>query len=140
MEEGRMVMPAFIQLIPGEGDTMESWFKVGGADAIADQLLSTGKTRPCIITTSKLEFMQNAPQMPGMGMRMKTLRADDFATWAQRRRALTRLLIDLGKEPAPSFPNMGGFGGGGFPGGGGGFPGGGGGFPGGGGGFPGGGF
>lgn len=140
MEEGRMVMPAFIQLIPGEGDTMESWFKVGGADAIADQLLSTGKTRSCIITTSKLEFMQNAPQMPGMGMRMKTLRADDFATWAQRRRALTRLLIDLGKEPAPSFPNMGGFGGGGFPGGGGGFPGGGGGFPGGGGGFPGGGF
>ena len=146
MEEGRMVMPAFIQLIPGEGDTMESWFKVGGADAIADQLLSTGKTRPCVITTSKLEFMQNGPQMPGMGMRMKTLRADDFATWAQRRRALTRLLIDLGKEPVPSFPNMGGFGGGGgFPGGGGGFPGGGGGFPrgggfpGGGGGFPGGG-
>ena len=78
-------MPTFIQLIPGEGDTMESWFKVGGADAIADRLIADGKTRPCIITTSSLEFMQQGgPQMPGFGI--KTLRADDFPTWPQRRR------------------------------------------------------
>ena len=102
-------IPAFIQLIPGKNDTMESWFKVGGADAIADRLLADGKTKPCVITTSNLEFMQqaNMPQMPGF--RVRTLKADDYPTWPQRRRALFRLLIEIGKEPAPSF---GGFGGG----------------------------
>ena len=102
-------IPAFIQLIPGKNDTMESWFKVGGADAIADRLLADGKTKPCVITTSNLDFMQqaNMPQMPGF--RVRTLRADDYPTWPQRRRALFRLLMDIGKEPTPSF---GGFGGG----------------------------
>ena len=102
-------IPAFIQLIPGKNDTMESWFKVGGADAIADRLLADGKTKPCVITTSNLDFMQqaNMPQMPGF--RVRTLKADDYPTWPQRRRALFRLLIEIGKEPAPSF---GGFGGG----------------------------
>ena len=102
-------IPAFIQLIPGKNDTMESWFKVGGADAIADRLLADGKTKPCVITTSNLDFMQQSgmPQMPGF--RVRTLKADDYPTWPQRRRALFRLLIEIGKEPAPSF---GGFGGG----------------------------
>ena len=105
-------MPTFIQLIPAEGETMESWFKVGGADAITDRLIADGKTKPCVITTSSLDFMQQqqGPQMPGFGVR--TLRADDYPTWSQRRRALFKLLIDIGKEPAPSFPDMGGFGGG----------------------------
>jgi enterochelin esterase-like enzyme len=107
-----MALPRIIQLIPGEGDTMESWFKVGGADAIADRLYADGKTKPCILTTSSLDFMQQSgmPQMPGFSP--KVLRADDYPTWTQRRRALVKLLIDLGKEEAPSFP------GGGFPGGG----------------------
>ena len=106
-------IPAFIQLIPGKNDTMESWFKVGGADAIADRLLADGKTKPCVITTSNLDFMQQSgmPQMPGF--RVRTLKADDYPTWPQRRRALFRLLIEIGKEPAPSF---GGFGGGRGPG------------------------
>ena len=96
-------MPAFIQLVPGKNDTMESWFKVGGADAIADRLLADGKTKPCIITTSNLEFMQQSgmPQMPGF--RVRTLKADDYPTWPQRRRALFRLLMDIGKEPTPRF-------------------------------------
>lgn len=96
-------IPAFIQLIPGKNDTMESWFKVGGADAIADRLLADGKTKPCIITTSNLEFMQQSgmPQMPGF--RVRTLKADDYPTWPQRRRALFRLLMDIGKEPTPRF-------------------------------------
>ena len=91
-----MTMPAFIQLIPGEGDTMESWFKVGGADAIADRLQADGKTCPCILTTSRLEFMSNGPMMPGLGV--KTLRADDYPTWTHRRRALVKLLLDLKNE------------------------------------------
>ena len=112
-------MPAFIQLIPGEGDTMESWFKIGGADAIADRLIADGKTRPCVITTGSMDFMQQGgPQMPGF--KVHTLRADDFPTWSLRRRALVSLLLRIGKEPAPEFPAFG-PGGGGFGGPGGGF-------------------
>ena len=112
MSRQGMTFPKFIQLVPGQGDTMESWFKVGGADAIADRLLADGKTKPCIITTSALSFMQQSgmPQMPGF--EPKVLRADDYPTWTQRRAALIKLLIDLGKEPNPTFPMMmgGGFG------------------------------
>ena len=115
MNNRQMSFPAFIQLVPAEGDTMESWFKVGGADAIADRLQADGKTRPCIITTSTLEFMQGMPQMPGFGV--KTLRAADYPTWTQRRRALVKLLLDIGKTPPPSFQGMGGGFGGGFGGG-----------------------
>jgi hypothetical protein len=89
---------------------MESWFKVGGADAIADRLLADGKTKPCVITTSTLDFMKGAPQMPGF--KIRTLRADDYPTWSQRRRALAKLLFEIGKEPAPEMPNFGDFGGG----------------------------
>ena len=115
-----MTIPTFIQLVPGEGDTMESWFKMGGADAIADRLVADGKTKPLILTTSALEFMQGAQQMGGF--KMRTLRADDYPTWTQRRRALVRMLLEVGREQAPQFPGFGGgrpggFGGGGRPGG-----------------------
>ena len=120
--QGGMSFPRFVQLVPGKDDTMESWFKVGGADAIADRLLADGKTKSCIITTSALEFMQQGgggmPQM--RGFEPKVLRADDYPTWTQRRMALVKLLLDLGKEPDPQFPGFGGGrpGGGGFGGGG----------------------
>ena len=84
-------MPFFVQLIPGKGDTVESWFKVGGADAIADRLAADGKCKPCIITTSSLDFMPRNQQMPGF--EIHTLRADDYPTWTHRRRALFRLLM-----------------------------------------------
>ena len=111
-------MPVIIQLVPGQNDTMESWFKLGGADAIADKLLADGMTKTVVITTSTMDFMQQGGmQMPGMEPRV--LRADDYPTWPQRRRALLKLLLKIGKEPAPSFPDFGGgFGGGGFGGGG----------------------
>ena len=104
-----MAMPKFIQLVPGEGDTMESWFKIGGADAIVDRLIADGKTKPCILTTSALEFMQQGggmPQMPGFSPRV--LRADDYPTWTQRRRALVKLLLEIGREPDAQFPGFGG--------------------------------
>jgi len=123
-----MTIPTFIQLIPGKDDTMESWFKIGGADAIADRLVADKRTKPCIITTSSLEFMQGGPQMPGF--KVRTLRADDYPTWTQRRRALVKMLLEIGREQAPQFPGFGGgrpggfgggrpggFGGGGFGGG-----------------------
>ena len=111
MPQQRMVIPRFVQLLPPTGETMESWFKVGGADAIADRMLADGKTKPCIITTSSLDFMQQGgmPQMPGFAP--KVIRGDDYPTWTQRRRALIKLLIDLGREPDPEFPRFGGGGG-----------------------------
>ena len=113
---GQPMMPVMIQLVPGENDTMESWFKLGGADAIADRLLADGNIKPCMITTSALDFMgQGGMRMPGFEPRV--LRADDYPTWSQRRRALLRLLVKIGKEPAPEMPAFGGFGGGGFGGG-----------------------
>ena len=117
MPRNVMTMPVFIQLVPGEGDTMESWFKTGGADAIADRLLADKKTKPCIITTSALEFMQGAPQMPGFNLNIRTLRADDYPTWTQRRRALVKLLLDIGREQPQQFPGFGGGRPGGFGGG-----------------------
>lgn len=86
------IMPVFIQLIPGEGDTMESWFKVGDADAIADRLIADGKLKSCVLTTSTLDFMRQGPQMPDF--KVITLRADDYPTWSQRRRALIKLLMN----------------------------------------------
>jgi len=133
-QTGQPRMPVMIQLVAGEGDTVESWFKVGGADAIADLLVADGKTKPCMITTSTMDFMpQRGGGMQMPGFKINTLRADDYPTWGLRRRALFKLLIDIGKQPDPEFPNFGGggfgggFGGGGGGGFGGGFPGGGGG-------------
>ncbi len=85
--------PSFIQLVPGKDDTLESWFKVGGANAIADVLISKKKTKPCIITTSNLEFLKQSddPNKPTI----YTLKADDYKTWAERRKALETLLLKL---------------------------------------------
>ncbi len=117
MNRGGFSMPVFIQLVPGANDTMESWFKVGGADAIADKMQAEGKTKTVVMTTSSMDFMgQGGMRMPGMEPRV--LRADDYPTWSQRRRALVKLLLKIGKEPAPEMPDFGGgFGGGGFGGG-----------------------
>ena len=108
MPSQRMTMPKFIQLVPGEGDGMENWFKIGGADAIADRMLADGKTKPCIITTSSLDFMRQSGMPPMPGFSPKVLRADDYPTWPQRRRALFKLLLELGEEPDPAFPGFGG--------------------------------
>ena len=72
--------PVFIQLIPGKDMTDESWFKTGGADAIADLLIAQGKARPYILTTSTT------------AKATRTLRADDYPTWTARRQALEKVL------------------------------------------------
>ncbi len=76
-----------IQLLPGKNDTVESWFKVGGADAIADRLFSEGKTKPCILTTSSLKNIRLRD--------VHTLKADDYKTWGERQAALEKLLLKL---------------------------------------------
>ena len=92
----RGARPTFIQLVPGKGQTMESWFKVGGANAIADKLVNERKTKPCVITTSKMEFMNNNNnnEGPRPNLNILTIRADDYKTWAERRQALEQLLLN----------------------------------------------
>ena len=86
----REMRPVLIRLIPGKGDTMESWFKIGGADVMADKLIAQKRTKPCILTTSKLEFNRTADSQQ---REILTLRADDFKTWSERQKALETLLL-----------------------------------------------
>ena len=79
-----------ISLIIGKNDTDESWFKVGGADDIADRLVAEGKIQGCAF------FVGETP-LPGT----KILRADDFATWEKRSKAFEDLL--LGKSVIPTL-------------------------------------
>ena len=85
-------MPVFIQLVPGETDTDESWFKVGATDAIADRIHAAHHLKPFLITTSDLDFMQ---QGFGQLMEIRTLRAADYKTWKERQQALEALLEAL---------------------------------------------
>ena len=103
------VMPAFIQLIPVKGESVESWFKVGGADAITDRLIADGNAKPCMITVSTQDFSQQQGGMQMPGFKMNKLDANDYPTWSLRRRALVKLLLDIKKQPDPEFPAMGGF-------------------------------
>ncbi|MBR5084799.1 MAG: hypothetical protein IKX33_09375 [Prevotella sp.] len=74
-----------IYLIPGEDDTIESWFKVGGADAIADKLIADGQAQPCLIISGPAKDADKAPEAI-------ILRASDYKTWQERRDALERIL------------------------------------------------
>ena len=73
-----------ILLIPGDDDTMESWFKVGGANAVADKMLAEGKTNPYIITTDTSLKDRVVGVMP----------ASINKTWNSRRLALVNMLQD----------------------------------------------
>ena len=74
--------PMVIRLVPGKNDTAESWFKIGGVDAMADKLVAEKKIRPVVFTTAD----QKADY---------TFRADDYGTWPERRHALESLLDSL---------------------------------------------
>ena len=80
-----------IRLIPGVNDTMESWFKVGGADAMADKLLAEGRTKPCIMITDSIA----EGDFSNAKVKVYTLKASDYKTWAERRKALENLLLKL---------------------------------------------
>ncbi|MBO4826503.1 MAG: hypothetical protein J5506_04615 [Prevotella sp.] len=76
--------PFSVYLIPGENDTPESWFKIGGANAMADALLASNQIPPVSIFSGKdMEKVSNA----------LILRASDFKTWSERSKALEQLLL-----------------------------------------------
>ena len=72
-----------IRLVPGKDDTLESWFKIGGADVMADKLIAEKRLQPFAITTGEGKNV------------VCTLRADDYATWPERRHALESVLDSL---------------------------------------------
>jgi hypothetical protein len=78
-----------ILLIPGTDDTIESWFKVGGANAIADKLLAEGKTIPYIITTDTSLKDRAVTAMP----------ASINKNWSARRIALEKVLEANNTKP-----------------------------------------
>lgn len=80
-----------VHLIPGADDTIESWFKVGGADAIADKLVAEGQALPCVIVASTDKPMA-ATDAKQHFKTIHTLRASDYHTWQERREALENLL------------------------------------------------
>lgn len=67
-----------IQVIPGKDDTIESWFKVGQVNLIADRLISEG-AKPVIITTQEVKGA-------------KTVHASKYKTWKERREAVKKLI------------------------------------------------
>lgn len=83
---------AVIRLVPAEGMTLESWFKVGGANAIADKLTDTGIIKPVMIV-SAFDFRQD--RRPNSDMKAETLNAGDYKTWQERSDALMQLLLSL---------------------------------------------
>lgn len=83
---------ASIQLVPDEGMTLESWFKVGGADAIIDKLTAEGKCKPVMVFSGD----NSRRERPGnREMNVKVLKASDYKTWQERRNALVNLLNSL---------------------------------------------
>lgn len=67
-----------IQVVPGKYDTIESWFKVGAVNLIADKLIADG-AKPVIITTANT---------PGAII----IKADDFPNWKERREAVKKAI------------------------------------------------
>ncbi|MBQ7149462.1 MAG: hypothetical protein IJS06_00685, partial [Prevotella sp.] len=72
-----------INLIPGNNDTIESWFKVGGADAIADKLIAERKAKPCIITIGNNNIKASV-----------TIDANDYPTWEKKVAVLIQELLN----------------------------------------------
>lgn len=80
-KEGNIIT---LRLIPGKNDTAESWFKAGGADALADKLIAGKRCKPCVLTTAPVDADME-------------LRADDYSTWQERRKALEEALVNIGE-------------------------------------------
>ena len=79
-----------IFLVPGKDDTMESWFKVGGANLISDKLIAEGKIKSFHLISdadASKQFIESKT--------VHVLKASDYKTWKERRAALEKLLLSL---------------------------------------------
>ena len=72
-----------ITLLIGKNDTVESWMKVGNANAMADILIAENKCKPCkIIVTNQTNG----------GI---SINADDYSSWQERIVALEKVLLSM---------------------------------------------
>ena len=89
-----------IQLIPSQDDTLESWFKIGGADVMADRLIAQKKLPPfCICSGTQGDspsVIQSQCSLLTEGtVPVYSLKADDYPNWPERRHALESILDSL---------------------------------------------
>ena len=89
--------PAFcIRLVPGKDDTIESWFKIGGADVMADKFIAAKKLPPfCIMTGCEGNDACCHGKDKSCDKKVYTIKADEYNTWPERRHALESLLDSL---------------------------------------------
>ena len=83
-----------IQLVPGKDDTIESWFKIGGADVMADKLIGLKKLPPFCIMTG-CDGQDGCCKDKSCDKKTYTLKADDYPNWPERRHALESILDSL---------------------------------------------
>ena len=83
-----------IRLIPGKDDTIESWFKIGGADVMADKLIGLKKLPPFCIMTG-CDGQGDCCKDKSCDKKVYTIKADDYNTWPERRHALESILDSL---------------------------------------------
>ena len=85
-----------IRLIPGKDDTIESWFKIGGADVMADKLIGLKKLPPfCIMTGCDGNGSCCQGKDHKCDKKVYTIKADDYPNWPERRHALESILDSL---------------------------------------------
>lgn len=89
-EEYAMIIPGLegevpaIALYSGEKATFQAWQKIGKAQQILDQMIAAGKCKPCTLILYSGSPKADAPS--------NYLNAEDFATWAEARKALVEKL------------------------------------------------
>ena len=71
----------------GRKATYQAWQKIGKAQQILDQMIASGECQPCI-----LYLVDDDSLVPQNAV---SLNADDFATWAEARKALVETLRKL---------------------------------------------
>ncbi len=71
-------------LVPGPSDTYESWYQIGHANLILDQLVAQGLAKPAVLYLSE-KPIENVP----------VLSAGDYPTWREARKALVEALKAL---------------------------------------------
>lgn len=71
-------------LVAGPDDTFESWYQIGHANLILDQLVAEGQCKPAVLYLTE-QPMADVP----------VLRASDYVTWREARQALVKALKEL---------------------------------------------
>ncbi len=85
-----------IRLVPGKDDTIESWFKIGGANVMADQLIAARRLPPfCIMSDFEEKGTCCRDKDKTCDKKVYTLKADDYPTWPERRHALESIFDSL---------------------------------------------